>query len=211
MHPAAPNLDLLLIRHASTAWTLAGRYQGRKDPRLSPAGHAEAARLAGQLGRLPIGVILSSPQARALETARLLAETTGAPLRIDPRLVELDHGQWEGLTQAEVKARWPGDLRAWKRTPASACPTGGEMLAVAAARLTAVLADLARQPLDGPIAAIVTHEVLIRLALLAARGQGPEEFRSLSVKPASAHPLHLRDGRLVPCQTFFLNPVFDNA
>lgn len=189
-------LDLLLIRHAATAWTETGRYQGRRDPPLSPAGRQEAARLAEELGHLPIGIVVSSPLARALETAQPLAAAGGATLRADPRLVELSYGRWEGLTQSEVKARWPDALRAWKRTPASARPTEGETLAAAAARLADLLADLPRCAAPGRIVVLVTHDLLIRLALLAARGEGVEGLRSLVIPPASAHSVRLREGRL---------------
>ncbi len=207
MSAIAPALDLLLIRHAATAWSEAGRYQGRSDPPLSSAGQAAAALLARRLAGQSIGLVLSSPLARALETARPLATVAGAPLHTDARLAELEYGHWEGLTQAEIKARWPADLRAWKRAPASARPTGGETLAAAAARLADLLADLPRRAAPGRSVAIVTHTVLIRLALLAARGKGPEALRSLTVDPASAHRLRLYDGRLGPADPLHSNPV----
>ncbi len=203
MQPIAPVLDVLLIRHAETDWTAAGRYQGRQNPPLSPAGQAAARRLArqiadGQSGGRDIALVLSSPLARARETAEPIAAATGARLLTDPRLVELDYGDWEGLTQAEVKARWPEDLRAWKRAPASARPTGGETLAAAAARLHAALAGLGARAPAGGLVAVVTHDMLIRLALLAARGEAQAGVRGVAVPPASAHPLCLRDGRIVP-------------
>ncbi len=204
-HAAA--LDLLLIRHAATAWSEAGRYQGRSDPPLSAAGQAAAALLARRLAARPIGLVLSSPLARALETACPLAALTGAPLRIDARLVELEYGDWEGLTQSEIKARWPDDLRAWKRSAAHARPTGGESLAAAAARLSGLLAELPRRAAPARSVAIVTHSVLIRLALLAARGEGPAALRSLTVDPASVHRLCLCGGRLGAADPLYSNLV----
>ncbi len=194
--PSAPR-RLLLVRHAATEWTAEGRYQGRRDPPLSAAGCLEAARLATALAGRPIGLIISSPLCRALATARPIAAATGAALRIDERLVEIAYGDWEGLTQAEVKARFPDELRSWKRTPATARPPAGETLAEARARLEAALADLPARTGGGEVA-VVTHDLLIRLALLMANGEGLERVRSIAVPPASAHPLLLRGGRLAP-------------
>jgi len=73
--------------------------------------------------------MLTSPLRRARETADLIAERLGlgAPV-VDPRLVEIDYGTWEGLTQAEVRLRWPDELRRWKHTadPDSAAAPGGD-------------------------------------------------------------------------------------
>ena len=190
-------LRLLLVRHAATDWTAEGRYQGRLDPPLSAAGCREAAKLADVLAVRPIRLVISSPLGRALATARPIAAATRARLCVDERLVEIAYGAWEGLTQAEVKARFPDELRSWKRTPATARPPAGESLAEARTRLEAVLADLPAQA-DGGEIALVTHDLLIRLALLLANGEGLERVRSIAVAPASAHPLLLRGARLAP-------------
>ncbi len=194
--PPLPPLRLLLVRHAATDWTAEGRYQGRLDPPLSAAGCREAAALAAALAGRPIGLVIASPLGRALATARPIATATRATLRIDERLVEIAYGGWEGLTQAEVKARFPDELRSWKRTPATARPPAGESLAEARARLEAVLADLPAQADGGGEIALVTHDLLIRLALLMANGEGLERVRSIAVPPASAHPLLLHGTRL---------------
>jgi probable phosphoglycerate mutase len=196
MHPGPTDLVLLLVRHAATAWTQAGRYQGRKNPELSAEGRADAARLTQHLSPQPIGLVVSSPLARALETARPLAAATGAVLESDDRLIELAYGDWEGLTQAEVKPRWPEELRRWKRAPETAGPPGGESLAEAMTRLDDLLAGLPQRAVSCRTVALVTHDVMIRLALLAARGESPAGLRSLVVAPASAHPVLLRNGRL---------------
>ncbi len=196
--PQPPPLRLWLVRHAATDWTAEGRYQGRLDPPLSAAGRQEAAALADTLAVRPIGVVISSPLGRALATARTIATATGAMLRVDDRLVEIAYGGWEGLTQVEVKARFPDELRRWKRTPATARPPEGETLAEARARLEAVVAELPALADGAGEIAVVTHDLLIRLALLMANGEGLERVRSIAVAPASAHPLLLRGTRLAP-------------
>lgn len=191
----------MLIRHGATAWTEAGRYQGQADPPLSPAGEADAARLAHSLAGQPIGLVLSSPLLRALETARPLAAATGAALEVDARLAELAYGQWEGLTQAEIKVRWPDALRMWKRNPSCARPPDGETLAAAAARTGDLLADLPEHASAGPIVAIVTHSVIIRLMLLAARGETPDGLHGIAVSPGSMQRLRLYPGSRAVAET----------
>ena len=87
-------VKLALLRHAPTTWNEAGRIQGLSDIHLSRAGRA-AARTWRLPDRLHGWRRLSSPLLRALETAAL------AGLRdpeIDPRLREMDWGDWEGET-----------------------------------------------------------------------------------------------------------------
>ena len=91
-----------LIRHGPTAWNEARRIQGHQDQPLSDAGRDEVARW-----RVPPEIAafdwVSSPLIRAVETARLLGAP--APLATDPRLVEMDWGEWEGHTLAELRER----------------------------------------------------------------------------------------------------------
>ncbi len=184
---------LWLVRHGETAWTRAGRYQGRADPSLTVMGKAEA-RAAGQiLAAHGVRLVISSPLARARQTA-CLAAPAGVPILIDPRLMELDFGAWEGLTQVEVRHRFPQALRRWKREPAVARPPGGETLAEASARWHDFLADPpwiyspGGTSAPGPVA-VVTHAAIIRLALLAAAGAGLDGFRGMAVPVGSVRRL----------------------
>ena len=200
MGALSADVNLLFVRHGATEWTRAGRYQGRRNPALSPEGRCGAVELAQRIAPLPVARVLSSPLARTRATAAAIATATGAPLLLDGRLIELAFGAWEGLTQPEVKARWPEPLRAWKRAPATTRPPGGETLAEARARLDALLADLGAPTgaAAGGVVVLVTHDMIVRLALLAARGLGMEGLRELRVPLASVHPVRLRAGRLIP-------------
>ena len=198
--PAAPEVRLLLVRHGQTSWNAAGRYQGQSDPPLSPEGEAEAAALAGTLRDERLGAVLASPLRRAAATAAILARALGLPPPLtDQRLIELGYGAWEGLTQAEVKARWPALLRSWKRAPETVRFPDGEDLATVRARLDALLAArpwAAAGVACGGAVLLVTHAGPIRLLRLAAEARPLAEFRRIETPPASLHALRLRAGRL---------------
>lgn len=91
---------LFLVRHAEPAIT--GVILGALDPPLSDAGRAQAAKLFEDV---KLAMVYSSPQRRALETARTIAR--GAPLEILDDLREISHGDWDGLTWREIEARDP--------------------------------------------------------------------------------------------------------
>lgn len=204
--PPAEGIPLLLVRHGETYWTRAGRIQGRSDPDLHPEGVAQLRALGRKLRGLAHGLgakracIVSSPLRRASESARHLAAGLGPPrmrrLAPDARLAELDFGAWEGLTQPQVKARWPDLLRSWKRQPDTVRLPGGETLAEARARWRAFLADPPwdqKAPPDLVVA--VTHAAIIRIALLEGSGRALEGFRAVMVPLASAHHFRVAAGQ----------------
>ena len=186
-------MRLLLARHGRTDWNEVGRYQGQSDPPLSPVGETEAQALAERLRGAGITRILTSPLERAAATAGIVARTLGlAPPLADDRLTELGYGAWEGLTQAEVKLRWPDLLRRWKRAPETVRFPGGEDLATVRARLDDLLASrpwetcgMGRAAHGGGVL-LVTHTGPIRLLGLAAEGRPLAEFRQIEVLPAFA-------------------------
>lgn len=100
---------LYLVRHGATDWNEAGRWQGQSDVPLNARGRDEAlaaARLLAAWGAAPAAVY-SSDLSRAVETARVIATTLGPlPLVLDARLRERALGAAEGLTRAELEARF---------------------------------------------------------------------------------------------------------
>lgn len=98
---------LLLVRHGQSTWNLERRIQGWQDPPLSSAGRDQAKRMAARLEGLRLEAVFSSTLQRAEQTAQPLARATGARLILDERLREQQLGVLEGLTTAEVRARYP--------------------------------------------------------------------------------------------------------
>jgi ribonuclease H / adenosylcobalamin/alpha-ribazole phosphatase len=137
--PQGKATTTLLLRHGQTALSVERRFAGRGDVALTDVGARQAAAAAARLAaRGGIDLVASSPLARALSTAEIVAEATGAALLVDDDLVETDFGEWEGLTFAEVMARWPEEMAAWMAS-VDAAPPGGESLAGAARRALAAL------------------------------------------------------------------------
>lgn len=106
------------VRHGETDWNREHRAQGRRDIPLNETGWSQA-RLACDLVRpLTIATICSSPLRRALDTARLLGEATGADLVVLDELVECSWGEAEG----KVRGSWFDEWKAGTRNPRGAEP-----------------------------------------------------------------------------------------
>jgi probable phosphoglycerate mutase len=168
-----------LLRHYPTAWNAEKRLQGRTDVPLSPAARVLLAGLS-----LPAcwdgARLYASTLGRAAETARLIA--AGRPVTVDPRLVELGFGAWEGRSVAELAADPATGYRPSSEWEADDRAPGGESLAEAWLRLVPALAQIAA---DSAPAVIVTHKSVMRLILRKAGMAEPE------IKRGRLYPLTL--------------------
>ena len=100
----------VLLRHGQTLMSVERRYSGRSDAPLTAAGVQQAAAAAKRLAGAGLGVIITSPLLRTVQTAQEVATVTGAPVVTDDGFRETDFGAWEGLTFAEVRERWPAEM-----------------------------------------------------------------------------------------------------
>jgi broad specificity phosphatase PhoE len=157
---------LCLARHGETDWNREGRYQGQRESQLTPIGEAQARALAQALGAQRFARVISSPLRRCTETALPAACACGVALETEPRLIEIAHGTWEGRLRSEIAENDPRTMREWREAPQRVHFAGGESLAGVRARLRAWLASLEG---ESGSAAAVTHDVLVRLAILEAQ------------------------------------------
>lgn len=151
---------LALVRHGDTAWSAAGRIQGRADPGLSEAGRAAlaAARLPDECRGMRV---VTSPLARCVETAALL----GAPAAVhEPLISEMAWGEWEGRRLQDLRAELGAAMRENEARGLDFRPPGGESPREVLARVSPWLATLAQPTLA------VTHRGVIRVVLAAASG-----------------------------------------
>jgi broad specificity phosphatase PhoE len=177
-----------LARHAETTWNLAGRYQGRMESALSGLGVAQGFALAeyfaGRLARgEPVPVrVLSSPLLRCAATARFSAQRLGVAVEIDERLTEIAHGTWDGRYRDELAQSDPERYRAWREDPANVSFENGESLAEVLWRWRAAAADLAPRTDD---TLVVTHDAVVRCALVDLQGRTLDDFWKVPVENAA--------------------------
>ncbi len=173
---------LYLIRHGETPWNIEGRYQGQLDPPLNENGRRQAQGTAAQLAPLGFEALYSSDLARARQTAKALAEKTGLPLHLDPRLREIDQGEWQGVLIGDIRNRWPTKISGWESNPWQHHPPGGETLQQVQTRLFAAIDEVMVRYPQGPVA-IFSHKLPI--ALLKIRYQGCPADEIWSLLPAN--------------------------
>ena len=180
---------ILLVRHGATVLNAQDRFAGSTDVPLGEEGRQQVRQLALRLATEPLTAIYSSPMARTLETARVIAEPHGLPVRLAPGLREIDHGHWEGLTRQEAVARYPTEYAAWEAHPLHAAPAGGENgLAVLTRARAALDSIVSTHP--GEQVLVVSHKATIRLLVADLLGLDTNSYRSrLDQQPASLNIL----------------------
>ena len=162
------SIRLVLWRHGQTQWNAESRFQGQSDIPLDAVGEQQAERAALLLTGLRPDGIVSSDLSRAMATAAPLARLTGLSVTTDKDLRERYGGLWEGLTDPEIRARFPAEHAAWR-------PPEGESSAAVAERAGGAMERIAAGMAPGTLVVVVSHGAAIRLG--AARLLGfPEEL-----------------------------------
>jgi probable phosphoglycerate mutase len=141
---------IVLVRHGQTSWNAGAgeeRFRGRTDLPLDDLGLAQARALSRRLWDEPLAALYTSPLHRARQTLAPLADELGLETQAHDGLVDIDYGQFQGMTHLEASNAYPGRSALWRSHPSRVCFPGGESLAEVQARLLALLYELsARYP-----------------------------------------------------------------
>jgi alpha-ribazole phosphatase len=177
---------LCLVRHGQTDWNLEGRYHGQSDVPLNENGRTQAGVLAQQLQGQSFVAIYTSDLQRARETAAIIAAAIHLPVKLDPRLREINQGEWEGQLVDVIKARYAElwQQRTWD--PANVRPPGGETVGEVAKRVFNALNDIARFHPTGSVL-IVSHGLSLATVICKVRGIPVEQ--AYTMIPDNAEPI----------------------
>jgi glucosyl-3-phosphoglycerate phosphatase len=150
-------------RHGQTAWNVEHRFQGQTDIPLDETGQEQAERAARLLAGLRPAALVTSDLQRAAATAGSLARITGLTPSTDPDLRERNGGEWEGLTDHEIRRLWPEEHTVWE-------PPGGESADSVAKRVAGGLERAAQAVPEGGLVVVVSHGAALRLGMLKLLG-----------------------------------------
>lgn len=185
-------LRLLLARHGQTAWNLQGRFQGNSDIPLDETGRRQASALGFRLSDEPVDVIFASDLQRSWGTAEIIAEHNEAELIPEPRLREVNFGEWEGMTYEEIKILYPEALESWEKDLLHEAAPGGENLEQFASRVEDVL-DRIKSERPSRDVLIVAHGGSLQILLCHTLGLSPLDYWKFNLSQASLSIVHLYD------------------
>ncbi|MDP3899432.1 MAG: histidine phosphatase family protein [Mesorhizobium sp.] len=188
---------IYITRHGQTDWNAEQRVQGQAETDINALGRRQAKANGQKLAQLvpdPSGfAFVASPMRRTRETMEIIRAEMGLPRDgyvVDPRLVEVHFGAWQGSTFAELERRNPGTTAGRDGDKWLFRPPGQ------AAESYAMLADRIRpwfESLTGP-AIIVTHGGVIRTLFHIANGLAGNDAANMDVPQDRV--LRVADGKV---------------
>ncbi len=168
--------EIILVRHGQTEWNRIERFRGRVDIPLNETGLAQAEATARRLAqRIRPAVIYTSPLGRCLQTADAIARATNAQVQVLEGIVDIDYGDWQGLTPEEAEKRDPFVYRTWLSAPQTARIPGGETLDQVRARALEALERTAERH-RGQTIVVVSHKVVCKVLVCAMLGLDNSHF-----------------------------------
>ncbi len=189
-------MDLILVRHGETETNRLGKIQGVSQAPLNERGLEQAAAAAKALAEEKPFSLYASPLRRAVQTADAIAGRTDVEVVIEPGLIEMDVGQFEGLSGRQLRERFPDVMRSWDEDAFKTVMPGGESLATVRERAWRTIKRLADTHADDTVVA-VTHNFTIQMILCTALGMEPNNFRRLRVDLGSITRLLVSSERIV--------------
>lgn len=147
-------VNLYLVRHGQTAWSLTGQHTGKTDLPLTAEGENEARSLVPWLSHIEFARVFVSPRQRAQKTCALAGLSDRA--EVEPELAEWDYGDYEGKRSDDIRLDRPG----WNVFQ-DGCP-GGETPAEVSARADRLIARL--RILEGNVALFSHGQFSLALA-----------------------------------------------
>ncbi|OGO30055.1 MAG: hypothetical protein A2Z29_06485 [Chloroflexi bacterium RBG_16_56_11] len=189
-------LEIILVRHGETDWNAGEIFRGQADVPLNGNGLKQAALLGRYLVREKIDIIYSSPLVRALKTAAAIAGPQRLDVNVVSNLIDIDCGEWQGLTVDQVNEKYPMFYRDWLDTPEQVRIPGGESLAEVRARVEPFIEDALVRCGEGRLA-FVSHRVVHKVLICALLGLDNSFFWSIKLDTGGITRFEYNRGRAV--------------
>ncbi|MBI3040320.1 MAG: histidine phosphatase family protein [Chloroflexi bacterium] len=200
--------EIILARHGETEWNLGEIFRGRIDIALNETGIRQAELLADYLSDVRIEAIYSSPLKRALKTAEAMARPHKLEVAITSGLIDLDFGQWQGLTLQEVKKKYGELFTEWTDSPERVKMPGGESLNDVGTRAIAVVHEVTAR-YKGTVV-LVSHRVVNKVLICALLGLDNSHFWNIRQATGGITTFTYANGRFILSEhnnTSYLKPL----
>jgi broad specificity phosphatase PhoE len=179
-------MRLILVRHGESEWNRIGRYQGQLDAPLSELGLRQAQALAERLSTETFDAIYSSPLQRARRTADAIAQFHPShEIQEDPALLEIHHGDWQGLFAANVRERYAETLEEWRSFPTRCQMPNGESFSNILKRTLNFRERLCKEYGSDATVVASTHDVVVKILVAEAVGMPMDRINRLWITNAS--------------------------
>jgi len=169
------------------------RFRGRADIDLDEAGMKQAEAAGARIAEWQVSAIYSSPLRRALTTAEILARPFGLDVKLLPGIIDIDYGEWQGLSPEEAAAKDNGLYATWMQSPHKVRFPGGESLLEVRERAASAVEGLITQHPKETIA-LVSHKVVCKALILSLLGVDNSHFWQITQDVCAVNLFEVRGG-----------------
>ena len=187
--------ELILIRHGETVWNVEKIYRGRADVDLDKVGIKQAELLGKYFGNWELEAIYSSQLKRALATANIIARYHKIGVYIANGLIDFDYGEWQSLSEQEVRKSYPALLDKWHNNPHEVRMPGGESLADVRERAAGIVDDVLSK-YEGSVV-LASHRVVNKVLICSLLGLDNSYFWNIKQDVSGITIFNYVDGRFV--------------
>ncbi len=186
-------ITIYLVRHGQTAWNKEEVFRGRADISLNEVGRKEALLTGECLETVKVDSIYSSPLSRALETAEAIARFHGKEVLVSEGLIDIDFGQWQGLSRETVRERYGELYQRWQDNPHLVKFPDGESLEEVRIRALRVIDVILQDHVDATLV-MVSHRVVNKTVLCGLLGLDNSHFWEIGQDMACINALEFGEG-----------------
>lgn len=187
-------MDLIVVTHGATD-NPADLCIGQSDLALSSTGFTDIQKLATSWAGASPRFLFSSDLRRAKQSAQVFASHLAIEPLFDPRLRELDLGDWQGQNWEQVTRDDRQRYRQWLENPIIQAAPGGESFTDLLRRSGAWLASLLTSTDEHDTVLAVMHASTLRALLCHSLGLAPARSRNIAADSARASQIRYRDGQ----------------
>jgi broad specificity phosphatase PhoE len=176
-------------------WNVEKVFRGRADVGLDDVGIKQAELLGKYLSNWELEAIYASPIRRALETANIVARYQKVSVRIAEGLTDFDFGEWQSLSEQQVRRLYPDLFNEWHNNPDKVRMSGGESLEDVRRRAVEVVNDIVSRHQGNVL--LVSHRVVIKVLICCLLGLDNSHFRNINQDVGGITIFDYVDGRFV--------------
>lgn len=169
------------------------RFRGRADLSLDETGIKQAEAAAASLKGRQVAAIYSSPLKRAMQTAEAIAKVFRLPVQPLQGLIDMDFGEFQGLSAEEARKKDGQLLNMWLERPHLAKFPKGESLDIVRERVLAAVDELAARHVDQTVI-LVSHKVVCQVLMCAMLGLDNSHFWQVRQDVNAINIFEIRDG-----------------
>lgn len=177
-------MNIYFTRHGQTEWNVIGKLQGWGNSNLTEKGIESAKRLGNRLKNVDFDLVFSSPQQRALETAKLIRGNKDTEIKTMDDLREIGFGSWEGMEIKDIKETYADEFDTYLNRPHLYEPIDGESFLDVDKRVKNVLDEILSTKAENIL--IVSHGVTIKVLTSIIKGIPLEDLYQIPVQVGTA-------------------------